>query len=98
MTRKTTDNWMTLGLNSWMLGYEAATVVGLRMAKMASGGPGAVHEAQRMVLEKIAEAQALNVRAMTGTLGTSPVEMANASVQHVRRKVRANRRRLAKPR
>ncbi|MES2288381.1 MAG: hypothetical protein V4530_01485 [Pseudomonadota bacterium] len=96
MGRTNTDNWMTFGLNSWMLGYEAATVVGLRMAKLAMGGPGAAQEAQRMVAEKIAEAQSLNLRAMTGALGQSPAAVANASVQQVRRKVRANRRRLSK--
>lgn len=95
---RTTDSWTTLGFNSWMLGYEAATVVGMRMAKLAAGGPGAAQEAQRMILEKIAEAQALGLGAMIGSLGTSPVAVANAGVQQVRRKVRANRRRLAKRR
>lgn len=90
------DGWMTLGFNSWMLGCEAATVVGLRMAKLAAGGPDAAQEAQRMILEKITETQALSLRAMTGTLGTSPVSAANAGVTQVRRKVRANRRRLSR--
>lgn len=96
MSRFPTDDWMAFGLNSWMLGYEAVAVVGLRMAKLAMGGPAAAQEAQRMVMEKFAEAQTLNLRAMTGALGHSPAAVANASVRQVRRKVRANRRRLSK--
>lgn len=95
MSRKTTD-WMSLSVNSWMLGYEAATVVGLRMTKIMAGGPDATQEAQRMIVEKFTEAQSLNLRAMTGGLGRSPVAVANASVQQLRRKVQANRQRLAK--
>lgn len=96
MPRTMNNDWMTLGLNSWLLSCEATSVIGLRMAKLAMGGPGAAQETQRMIAEKFAEAQSLNLRAMTGGLGTSPVAVANASVRQVRRKVRSNRRRLAK--
>lgn len=74
---------------------EAQTVVGLRLMKLAAGGAAAEAEARRMVAEKVEAAAALQALAMTGALGfTAPAATAKA-LSHVRRRVRANRRRLA---
>lgn len=88
--------WMRLGWSTWMLGAEAATVIGLRTMKIAAGGPDAAAESRRMVSEKLKAAAALQALAMTGGLGTTAVGAATRSVAHYRRTVRANRKRLAK--
>lgn len=88
--------WMRLTMDSWALGMEASTVIGLRTLKMAVGGPAAQAEAALMINEKIAASLALQSRAMTGGLGFTPQAAAAKTVAHYRRKVRANRRRLTK--
>lgn len=87
-------DWMKIGLDSWMLGMEASTVIGLRLAKLAAGGPAATAEAQRMVSEKMQAAWELQVAAATGRLGSTPHGQADRAIRHYRRKVRANARRL----
>ena len=88
--------WLRIGLDAWSLGLEASGVVALRTMKIAAGGPAGEAESQRMVQEKIDALQALQVSAMTGALGFTAPGMAAKTLTHYRRKVRANRRRLAK--
>jgi hypothetical protein len=85
---------MKLAMDSWSLGLEASTVVGLRMMKLSQGGPAAAAEAERMVKEKIDAAVDLQWLAVTGGLGTTSHRAATKAVSHYRTKVRANRRRL----
>jgi hypothetical protein len=88
--------WLKIGMDAWSLGLEASTVMTLRTMKIAAGGPLGEAESRRMVQEKIDALQALQVSALTGALGfTAPVAAAR-TLTHYRRKVRANRRRLAK--
>ncbi|HZZ89651.1 MAG TPA: hypothetical protein VFE13_15095 [Caulobacteraceae bacterium] len=94
--KRARDPWAGIGAGVWSLGFEAAAVVGLRTMKLAAVGPAAAAEAQRMVSEKIDAALALQALAMTGGLGVTPHSMAARSLNHYRRKVRANRRRLSK--
>jgi hypothetical protein len=65
---------------------------------LAAGGVAAETEAQRMVVEKVEAALALQSLAISGGLGLSAHGVAAKSLAHYRRKVRANRRRLAKGR
>ncbi len=95
MTRRK-DPWTRLAFDSWALGLEASTVIGLRMMKLAAGGAAAQAEAQLMVSEKLAAGLALQTMAATGKLGASGPAIASGSLAHLRRKVRANRRRLSK--
>ena len=88
--------WFGLGLDMWMLGAEASSVIALRTIKMAAGGAEASDEANRMVSEKIAAGLALTQSAMLGQLGTSMPGIASKAVADYRRKVRANRRRLTR--
>lgn len=88
--------WTNIGLSAWMLGVEAATVIGLRTWKMAAGGAAAQMEAQRMVSEKNEAALALQGLAVSGALGLTAPSVAAKTLQHYRRKVRANRKRLTK--
>jgi hypothetical protein len=89
-------SWMKLSTDAWLLGLEASSVIGQRTMMMAMGAPGAQEEAARMISEKIDSTMALQMRAMTGGLGATPQGAATQIVAHYRKKVRANRRRLAK--
>src|SRR4051812_20273335 len=46
------DSLFHLGLDATMLGFEAQSVVGLRLLRLAGGGAVAQAEAHRMVAEK----------------------------------------------
>jgi hypothetical protein len=78
-----------LGVGMTMLGFEAQTVIGMRLAKMALGGPAAMAEAQLMVSEKVLAAGEAAMQIATG-------KSAGHVVHGYRRKVRANTRRLSK--
>jgi len=86
--------WLQVGTDAAVLGMEAAQVVGLRMAKLAAGGPAADVEARRMVSEKVEATMALQALAMTGALGWTAPRAASRTIAHYRRKVRQNRKRL----
>ena len=83
-------------MDSWALGMEASTVIGLRTLKLAAGGAAAQREAELMVDEKVRAAAALQFKAMTGGLGVTPDVATRKVLAHYRRKVRANRHRLVK--
>ncbi len=88
--------WLGLGLDAFALGMEASAVIGLRAMKIAAGGADGEAEARRMIAEKVDAAVALQTLALTGGLGFSAPSAAAKTITHYRRRVRANRRRLAK--
>ena len=92
--RAMTAAWLQLGFDSWRLGMESASVIGLRAMKLAAGNDAAAREAQLMVNEKIAAANDLNLALLTGRFGGDPVSVGHGVVRHYGRRVRANRRRL----
>lgn len=94
MARK--DPWTSLAFDAWSLGLEASSVIALRTMKLAAGGTAAQAEAQLMVSEKVTAGMMLPMLAMTGQLGATGPAIASKSLAHLRRKVRANRRRLSK--
>jgi hypothetical protein len=75
--------------NMMMLAGEAQQVIWLRTIKLALGGAKAEREAKLMVSEKINSAQ---VEALKLMMGGS----LDSTTKNVRRKVRANRKRLSK--
>jgi len=89
--------WLRVGFDAWGLGLEASAVIGLRTLKLASGGSLAEAECRRMIEEKVRAGIELQNLALTGFLGLTPHRAATTALTHYRRKVRANRRRLAKP-
>jgi hypothetical protein len=89
------DPWFRLSLSAWSLGVDAASVVALRTMKIAVGGRSAEVELRRMVNEKFEAGWALPGLAMTG-IGLATPAAASKMLTHYRRKVRANRRRLAR--
>lgn len=96
MARKTSQDWMTTGFSLWQLGAEANAVIMLRMARFAMGGASARKEAQLMVAEKVQAAAELQMRAMTGALGATPLSRTRKTISHYQRKVSANKKRLSK--
>ena len=95
-TRRRSADPFALGLDTWLLGAEAASVIALRGAKLALGGAAAQLEAQRMVTEKAEAAWDLGIALATGGLGTRPETIARRTVAHYGKRVRANRRRLSR--
>jgi hypothetical protein len=99
MTRRNqqaASTMFSLGLDAWSLYFEASTVIGLRMMKMAAGGPGTDKEMALMIGEKVQSAIELQLDGATGKLGTTPAGAAKKVVRHYKRKVGANRRRLSR--
>lgn len=90
------DPWTGMVWNTWAMGLEASTVIGLRTMKIAAGGAAAQAEIELMVGEKMTAALTLPMLAMTGQLGSTGPAVAAQSISHLRKKVRANRRRLSK--
>jgi hypothetical protein len=93
---KRRNSWITLGLQSARLGVDAWSVVGLRLARLAQGGPVAALECQRMIGEKsLALAEAQWEVAMAIATGKSSGAARKALASYHRR-VRANHRRLTR--
>ena len=82
-------------MDVWSLGIEASHVIALRTLKIASGGAAADAEAHRMISEKVEAGWALHALALSGRLGHTAHSASTRTLAHYRRKVRANRRRLA---
>ena len=94
MTKR--NPWWRVGFDAWSLGLEASSVVGLRALKISAGGSEAEAEAKKMISEKVQAAWALQTIAMAGGLGMTAPQAAAKAISHYRRKLRVNRRRLAK--
>jgi hypothetical protein len=81
--------WMNYSYQAAMLSWDAQRVIGLRLAKVAAGGPAASSEMSLMISEKVsAAAQA----GLTLALGGSHEKVLSG----YRRAVRANLRRLGR--
>lgn len=78
-------------------GWDMQAVIGLRLMRIARGGTGARVETHRMISEKIAAAAAVHGAALTAlSMGQHPhLALRRASAQ-VKKRVRANKRRLAR--
>ncbi|HEY7645415.1 MAG TPA: hypothetical protein VH858_10310 [Hyphomicrobiales bacterium] len=80
-------SYLDLTLQTMLLGLEAHAVIGLRLNKIAAGGPAAMAEAHQMVTEKIgALAEAAGTLAVNGSF--------LMVVSRFRTHVRANEARL----
>jgi hypothetical protein len=83
--------WFGFGMNAWSLGKDASSVIALRTLRITAGDVVAEVEACRMVSEKIATGWLYRL-----ALGLTASSVATKMLTHYRRKVHANRRRLAK--
>ena len=89
--------WLALSLKAVQMGVEAQSVIALRMLRLATGGARMEAEASRMVTEKVAAAaEAQAVAAVSALSGGSPHVAASKALRVVKKRVRANKRRLSK--
>jgi hypothetical protein len=96
MDQKTLRQLRLLSGDMCAMWTEAASVIWLRSAKIAKGGPDAMSEASLMVSEKIAAHQELLGRLATGKLGKNPLAVTTNATHYMLKGVRANRRRLSR--
>jgi hypothetical protein len=88
--------WKTW-LDANRLALDAQCVVTLRLIQLASGGPRAASEAQRMVTEKAAAVVLAHAAAGAAlATGASLAVAGSRAAIPIRRQVRANRRRLTR--
>ncbi|MEE4453788.1 hypothetical protein [Novosphingobium resinovorum] len=90
--RNPTTDWMSLAHDSYWLWAESLMVMGMRTTDMMTGR-GSDRENALMVSEKVKAAAEVGM--MLATSGASP-KSAGKAVRHYRRKVTANRKRLAR--
>lgn len=85
--------WLAMSRDIGLLAVESAEVMARRGVKLARADARAWDEFQLMVTEKAEATLQLQAQLLTGQLGSDP---ARRALDHVRGKVRANRRRLRK--
>ena len=90
-----TANNPSAGLDLAAFGADAASVIGLRLLRIAAGGRAGRKEAKLMVTEKIAALAQVQWNLMTGVYGFTPQSMTQGVGDHYARAVRANRKRLS---
>ena len=95
MPSKKSASCLALAADWWILWADATMVVWLRSARLMGGGAPAKREAERMVSEKVdAVSEALWDVARLGP--ANGVETAATALRPFKRRVSANRKRLAK--
>ena len=89
--------WLELSLKALQMGMEAQSVIALRMLRLATGGARMEAEASRMVTDKVAAAaEAQAVAAVSALSGRSPHVVVSKAPRVVKKRVRANKRRLSR--
>lgn len=96
MPRSNPKTWPELAFDSWLLMGEAATVMWLRSLRLMMGGPAGTREAQRMWSEKITASVTLMPALMAGGATQTAEAIGAATLDHYRKPVRANRKRLSR--
>lgn len=94
---QTWNAWCALWLQTARLGWEAQSVIAIRLMRLATPGSRSRTEARRMITEKgaaLAEAQAAAVAAVIK--GGKGHHVAKKVLGVYKKRVRANRRRLTK--
>jgi hypothetical protein len=89
--------------NSWLtathIGYQAQTVMVMRMMRLAAGGPVAAAEIRRMTVEKMAAAADAQIAFGCAIANSSAMHhAATKALLPFHRRISANRRRLARTR
>lgn len=88
------SDWMKLAHDGWWLWAESLAVMGLRTTDMMTGR-GSGRENALMVSEKVQAGAELAAKLATAGL-VAPERSAQLALNHYRRKVRANRKRLTR--
>ena len=88
--------WIALGWQTVQLGMEMQSVIALRLMRLAAGGSSGRTEASRMIAEKIAAAGEVQMAAASALVTGRPDNVIAGKVLRVlRKRVRANKRRLS---
>ena len=88
--------WIALGWQTVQLGMEMQSVIALRLMRLAAGGASGRSEANRMIAEKIAAAGEAQMAAASAVMtGGSDNVVAGKVLRVLRKRVRANKRRLS---
>jgi|SRR5215470_15893222 len=93
----TWNAWFALSTQAARMCWDAQAVILLRCLRVAQGGAKAHNETQRMITEKVAALTEAQVAATVATLkGSKKHRVAKKALGVYARRVRRNRRRLAK--
>jgi hypothetical protein len=91
------NSWFALSSQAALLGFEAQSVVALRMMRLAAGGARSRSEAQRMVTEKMAALTEAQAAAVAGAITGGDSQQTAKKIMNVyQKRVRRNRRRLTR--
>ena len=89
--------WLTLSLKAIQMGFEAQSVIALRVLRLAASGARMEAEATRMITEKAAApAEAQAVAAVAAMKGHPQHVVAGKTLKVFKKRVRANKRRLTR--
>jgi hypothetical protein len=89
--------WLALTFKTVQLGFDVQNVIALRMMRLAVGGGRGQREARRMVVEKLASAAEAQTAAATAVMaGHKNTVVAKKVLRVVKKRVRANKRRLSR--
>lgn len=87
--------WLAVTFKAMRLGFDAQNIIALRMMRFAAGGVRGQNEARRMVTEKIAAVVEAQTRAVSSIItGHKDSVVAGKVIRVLRKRVRANKRRL----
>jgi hypothetical protein len=94
---QTWNAWCALSFQAARLGWEAQSVMALRMMRLASQGGHGQSEAHRMVTEKVAAlAEAQGAASAAAISGGGSYRVAKKVLGVYKKRVRANKRRLTR--
>jgi len=89
--------WARLAMQAAVTGFETQNVMTLRFMRLAAGGARAQSEANRMITEKVlALGEAQGAATLATVKGDKSHRVATKVLRVYKRRVRKNRRRLAK--
>ncbi|MGB6537689.1 MAG: hypothetical protein WBF58_17200 [Xanthobacteraceae bacterium] len=89
------NSWLALSVQATRLGWEAQSVIALRIMRLATGGARGQAEANRMVTEKVAAlAEAQGAAAAAAIMGGNSERVAKSVMRVYRKRIRGNRRRF----
>ena len=87
--------WLALTFQTAQLGLDAQRVVALRLMRLSGGGAAGATEARRMVADKMAALSEAQFAAAAAMMTGDSHRLANKVLRVFKKRVRANRNRLA---
>jgi len=87
--------WLALTFQAALLGLDAQRVVALRLMRLSGGSAAGVTEARLMVKDKMAALTEAQFAAATTVLTGDSYELAKKVLRMFKKRVRANKNRLA---